>query len=219
MHYLTRTLALLTFALATEAALLGASIESQFRRINSSAVLIDYDTGLSDEDQTGQASLAPGLFDQASTAHAAVGSNQASAESAQTTTIDVSALRFSGNGSVGAESIASSDGAMTGLMIESRGANDFEIVFRLNRPGKVRLSTMLSTTNSASAGIWINHADSHVLVWSRTGNAAFEGDVALKKGRYRLRINLSAGATDGGGQDRVSTASASFQVAGQIVEN
>ncbi len=198
---------------------MGASLESQSRRTNSSVFLIDYDTGLSGEDQTGQASLASGLFDHASTAHAAVGNNQASAESTQSTTIDSTALRFSGSGAVNAESVSSSDGAMTGLMIESRGQNDFEIVFRLNRPGKVRLSTALAVASSASAGIWINHADSYTLVWSRTGNASFNGEVPLKKGRYRLRINLSAGATDSGGQGTTRAASASFQLTGQIMEN
>lgn len=219
MHRIIRSTIAFIAALAAAGSVLGATLESQTRTINASALLIDYDTGLFDEDQTGQASLAAGLFDHAGAANAAVGSNQAAAASAQTTTIDVAALRFGGNGSVSAESRASAEGSMTGLMIESRGQNDLEIVFRLNRPGKVRLSTVLSAAGSASAGIWINQADSYILVWSRTGNASFNGDVPLKKGRYRLRVHLSAGANDSGGHDRVTNASASFQVAGQVIEN
>lgn len=220
---MSRYLASVLFALLALTSSFAASIESQNRRL----ITIVGRLGDYDQDLQTRISAATGRFDQTLAATAAVNGGDASAQSDQQSTINAANLGFSGTGDAVARSHAVlNEAEPDSVTVESRSINDLEIVFRLNKPGKVRLSAVLaagrSGTGDASAAVAIFQADTFALLWSSVvsdNTVSFNQDVPLKKGRYRLRIALNTSTAAIANRDNSSTASASFGVRGQILEN
>jgi hypothetical protein len=206
------------------------SIVSASRSTSVYAYTFDYYFGdVSAEDADAAGTTAYGAFTSSLDASATLLSGGGFSAAAQDTTINRTALSFSGTGS-----------ASSGLYVQATGApatigdadSTFDLTFRLRKAGGLSLYSYLAAYNPGT----IQGADSTATATVRVVNTAtgavafsravvlgqedeFDDVIALPAGRYRLEVRASAFSTSGAGGEFIEEGRADFQISGQIFEN
>lgn len=153
----------------------------------------------------------------------------------QNSTVSLSALNFSGTGSIQTSQLTrfdSGDQASNAFLQGSAGSS-FTVFFTMARSGKLSLSVALNAVKSLSGGVapslfggsasFVQLSKGTTVVWSRytgAGAVSFNGEVPLLAGQYQLTVSAAANVDTGSPVgEQFATTDASFSISGQIVES
>ncbi|MBC8001884.1 MAG: hypothetical protein H7X97_04775 [Opitutaceae bacterium] len=207
-----------------------ARIDSVNRSTVTDGQGVDFSPYAEDDQAVNNGTSAAGTFSGGVALPITLNDNLSLFQAQQNSTVSLTALNFSGTGSLATSQSTNFDAndAVNHAFLQGSVGNSFSVFFTLANSGKLNLNVTIGATTTHTAAsfggssCYVQLKKGSTVIWSRFtsgGAVSFNGDIALASGSYQLLVSAGSNMDTRSPLGlQLAESSASFSLSGQITE-